>query len=99
MPEELLQALTPQSVTPAMLVLACDDAPQRTILCAGAGSFEAAHVTLTQGLWIGAGDDTPERLAQRLDAVRYRQAEMVPASGSDQRHNEMSMALAAASRG
>lgn len=78
---------------------ASDDAPNRTILCAGAGTFEAAHVTLTQGLWIGAGDDAAGLLAQRLDAVRDRQAEMVPASGNDQGHNEMAKALAAASRG
>ena len=49
-----------------------EDAPTRTILCAGAGGFEAAHVTLTQGAWIGTGADAPERLQARLDAVRDR---------------------------
>lgn len=99
MPEQVLRALTPQSVTPAMLVMASEGAPTRTILCAGAGTFEAAHVTLTQGLWIGTGDDTPEQLLQSLDAVRDRHADMVPASGGDQGQNEIAKALAGAARG
>ncbi len=98
LPEEVLRALTPQSVTPAMLVMTSEDAPTRTILCAGAGTFEAAHVTLTQGVWIGAGDDAAEQLAQRLDAVRDRHAEMVPVSGSDQGKNEIAKALSGAAR-
>lgn len=98
LPDEVLRALTPQSVTPAMLVMASAQAPTRTILCAGAGTFEAAHVTLTQGVWIGAGDDTPEQLAQRLDAVCDRHADMVPASGSDQGQNEIAKARVGAPR-
>ncbi len=96
MPEAVLQALDPRAVTPAMLVLASQDAPNRTILCAGAGTFEAAHVTLTQGQWIGTGDDAPEKLAAQLDAVRARDGEMVPESGSAQGQNEVDRATAAA---
>lgn len=99
LPDEVLRALTPQSVTPAMLVMASEDAPTRTILCAGGGTFEAAHVTLTQGVWIGTGDDTPEQLAERLDAVCDRHADMVPASGSHQGQNEIAKAVAGAARG
>jgi NAD(P)-dependent dehydrogenase (short-subunit alcohol dehydrogenase family) len=99
MPEEVLRALEPQAVSPAMLVLASEQAPNRTILCAGAGTFEAAHITLTQGVWIGSGDGVPERLAEQLDAVHDRQGEMVPESGSGQAQNEMAKALAAVGRG
>jgi NAD(P)-dependent dehydrogenase (short-subunit alcohol dehydrogenase family) len=98
MPPEVLQALKPESVVPAMLVLASEDAPNRTILCAGAGTFEAANITLTQGAWIGAGSDAPERLARQLDAVRDRQSEMVPESGAGQGQNEIAKATAAAGR-
>jgi NAD(P)-dependent dehydrogenase (short-subunit alcohol dehydrogenase family) len=99
MPEAVLQALEPRAVTPAMLVLASDDAPNRTILCAGAGSFEAAHVTLTRGLWIGTGDDAPEQLAMQLDTVRAREGETVPESGNAQGQNEVALATAAVSPG
>lgn len=95
MPEAVLQALEPRAVTPAMLVLASADAPNRTILCAGAGSFEAAHVTLTRGMWIGTGDDAPEQLAMQLDVVRARDGETVPESGSAQGQNEVALATAA----
>ena len=48
--------------TGATLLLAmADDAPTRMILCAGAGAFEAAHVTLTQGVFIGFPDDAAEQ--------------------------------------
>ena len=99
MPEEVLRALEPRAVSPAMLVMASEQAPTRAILCAGAGTFEAANITLTQGVWIGAQDDAAEQLAQRLDAVRDRQGEMVPESGSGQGQNEMAKAMAAAGQG
>ena len=95
MPEPVLKALRPEAVVPAMLVMACEQAPTRAILCAGAGTFEAAHVTLTQGLHLGLADDTPEQLLARLDEVRAMDGQRVPASGSAQGENEVRKALAA----
>lgn len=95
MPEPVLKALRPEAVVPAMLVMACEQAPTRAILCAGAGTFEAAHVTLTQGLHLGLADDTPEQLLARLDEVRAMDGQQVPASGSAQGENEVRKALAA----
>jgi hypothetical protein len=98
MPPEVLAALRPEAVVPAMLVLASQDAPNRTVLCAGAGGFEAAHVTLTKGVFVGIGDDAPERLAARLDEVLERGGETVPQSGAAQGTVEVGKAMAAASR-
>jgi len=95
MPQEVLDALQPEAVVPAMLVLAAQDAPTRTILCAGAGTFEAAHVTLTNGAFIGIGSDVPERLAERLSEVTDRHGEQVPQSGAAQGSNEVGKAMAA----
>lgn len=92
-PEAMLQALQPSDVVPAMLVLTAEDAPTRTILCAGAGSVEAAHITLTRGAWIGRDAHAPESLAARLDEVRDRAGEMVPESGLAQGQLELSRAL------
>ncbi len=96
MPEEVLNALQPEYVVPAMLVLASDDAPNRAILCAGAGTFEAAHITLTQGVHLGTGVGTPELLAQRLAEVAAREGDLVPQSGAAQGANEVGKAQAAA---
>ena len=95
MPQEVLDALKPEAVVPAMLVLAHENAPTRTILCAGAGTFEAAHVTLTSGIHLGLGDEVPEQLAERLAEVTSRTGEAVPASGAAQGTNEVGQAMAA----
>ena len=95
MPQEVLDALKPEAVVPAMLVLAHESAPTRTILCAGAGTFEAAHVTLTSGIHLGLGSEVPEQLAERLAEVTSRDGETVPASGAAQGTNEVGQAMAA----
>jgi NAD(P)-dependent dehydrogenase (short-subunit alcohol dehydrogenase family) len=64
MTEGLLQAdladiLSPEAVVPAMLVLTHESAPTRAILCAGAGAFEAAYITLTDGVYVGTDGDAP----------------------------------------
>ncbi|MEG0412299.1 MAG: SDR family NAD(P)-dependent oxidoreductase [Comamonas sp.] len=97
MPEAVLAALKPAAVVPAMLVLAHACAPTRTILCAGAGGFEAAHITLTQGVYVGTGADAPEQLAEQLGAVLDRSNEKVPQSGSAQGQLEVGKAMAARS--
>ena len=94
MPQEVLDALKPEAVVPAMLVLAHESAPTRAVLCAGAGTFEAAHVTLTQGIHLGLGDAVPEQLAERLAEVSSRTGETVPASGAAQGSNEVAQAMA-----
>ena len=95
MPEAVLRALEPQAVVPAMLVMASEQAPTRAILCAGAGSFEAAHITLTQGIHLGMGPQVPEQLAQALAQVRDRAGETVPAAGSEQGTLEVAKAMRA----
>ena len=95
MPEAVLKALEPQAVVPAMLVMASEDAPNRTIICAGAGSFEVAHITLTQGVHLGLTPDTPERLAAAMAQVTDRQSETVPLSGSAQGTLEVGKAMKA----
>ena len=94
MPDAVLAALQPQAVVPAMLVLVSEDAPTRTILCAGAGHVEAANITMTQGDWIGLDRDAPERLAAQLNQVRDRTGEMVPPNGSSQGTHEVARATA-----
>ena len=91
-PADMRDRFDPHAVVPAMLVLAGDEAPTRTVLCAGAGSFEAAHITLTQGEFIGTDAEAPERLAQRLSQVMQREGEVVPGSGAAQGANEMRLA-------
>ncbi|MEY4911959.1 MAG: hypothetical protein RL761_1622, partial [Pseudomonadota bacterium] len=84
----------PEAVVPAMLVMVSESAPTRTILCAGAGTFEAAHITMTQGVHIGLSGDAPEILAAKLAEVTNRQGDIVPMSGGAQGTNEIGKLMA-----
>ena len=94
-PQEVLAALQPESVVPAMLVLTHESAPTRTILCAGGGGFEAAHITLTQGIYLGTGALVAEQLAERLAETIDGTGQQVPQSGSAQGTLEVGKAMAA----
>ena len=90
-----LAALEPALVSPALLPLVADDAPTRMILCAGAGHFAVADVTLSQGLHIGAGADAGQRLIAELPRVIDRGGAIVPAYGFTQAEREVASADAA----
>jgi NAD(P)-dependent dehydrogenase (short-subunit alcohol dehydrogenase family) len=92
MPEDELAALAPEAVSPAILALVGEEAPTRTILCAGAGSFEQAYVTLTHGAHLGTGDDVPERLLASLDRVGAIEGMTIPATGFEQPRLELAKA-------
>ncbi|MEC4717666.1 SDR family NAD(P)-dependent oxidoreductase [Noviherbaspirillum sp. CPCC 100848] len=102
MTEELMQPddlalLTPESVTPGMLYLVSRDAPTKTVLCAGAGTFSRSSITLSDGLHIGTPADAAEQLAASAGRLADRSAEIVPASGFQQSQMEVAKARAARS--
>jgi NAD(P)-dependent dehydrogenase (short-subunit alcohol dehydrogenase family) len=78
-----LDQLGPELVTPGLLHLVSEDAPTRCILAAGAGGFERAYVTLTQGIRI-TGEDAPEQVAARFTEISDRADEIVPEMGAAQ---------------
>jgi NAD(P)-dependent dehydrogenase (short-subunit alcohol dehydrogenase family) len=86
-----LEALGPELVSPGLLYLVSQDAPTRCILGAGAGGFERAYVTLTQGIR-AVGDDAPEQVAARFDAISDRAGEIVPEMGAAQGMIELTKA-------
>jgi NAD(P)-dependent dehydrogenase (short-subunit alcohol dehydrogenase family) len=95
MSEAVLNLLRAEAVTPGLLSLVAEDAPTRAILCAGAGAFERAHVTLTQGVFVGMGDDAAEQVAANFGAISDREGETVPESGTAQGTLEMGKATRA----
>lgn len=89
-----LEALGPELVSPGLLYLVSQDAPTRCILGAGAGGFERAYVTLTQGVRI-VGEDALEQVAAQFDAISDRADEIVPEMGAAQGMIELGKAQAA----
>ncbi len=94
----LLAALDPRHVSPAVVALAAQQAPNGVILCAGAGSFERSFITLTEGVVLGNGPETPEQLLERLAEISDRSGETAPAQGPLQANHEVERALAAGLR-
>ncbi|MCS4295634.1 NAD(P)-dependent dehydrogenase (short-subunit alcohol dehydrogenase family) [Comamonas sp. BIGb0152] len=82
---EMLRALRPELVSPAMLALVHESAPSRTILCAGAGSFEASHITMTRGIHLSADNVPLEEmdlhLSQQWAELTDRRGDIVPDNG------------------
>lgn len=92
LPETSLKALAPSAVSPAIAVLVSEEAPNKMIICAGAGSFEAAHITLTQGIHLGTGDEVVHNLVQHLSELTDRSNEIVPTMGAAQGNLELQKA-------
>jgi NAD(P)-dependent dehydrogenase (short-subunit alcohol dehydrogenase family) len=92
LPPKTLAALDPAAVSPAVAALVAEDAPTRTVLCAGGGSFEAAHVTLTRGIHLGRGDAVAHLVSSRLAEITDRAGEIVPSSGAAQGDVELAKA-------
>ncbi|MDP3853655.1 SDR family NAD(P)-dependent oxidoreductase [Phenylobacterium sp.] len=93
MSPETLAALAPEHVAPAVVALSSQDAPNGIVLCAGAGSFERAFITLTKGEMIGDGDGVAEAVLRRLPAISDRSGELTPAAGPEQAAHELSHAM------
>ena len=98
LPPSMKALLVPERVSPGLIKLVCDDAPTRAILCAGAGSFERAFVTLTPGVYVGGGDDAVAKVAARWDDISDRTGETVPDAGGAQIQREVMAASEAANQ-
>jgi NAD(P)-dependent dehydrogenase (short-subunit alcohol dehydrogenase family) len=92
LPDEQLALLAPRFVSPAVVVLAAEDAPTRAILCAGAGGFELANITMTQGIHIPGDPPAAEAVQRRWVELTDRTDEFVPGQGWDQSRLELSKA-------
>lgn len=92
LPAEALDLLAPERVSAAMLALVAETAPNRMIMCAGAGGVEQAFVTMTRGIHVGSGDGAAEAVLAGLSQIADRRGEMVPQEGFDQPRFELEKA-------
>jgi NAD(P)-dependent dehydrogenase (short-subunit alcohol dehydrogenase family) len=97
LPPQALELLGPEYVSPALLALVAENAPTRTILCAGAQGVEQAHVTLTRGISIKGMDDldAAQVILDRLGEIGELATATVPGSGMEQGQVELGKALGA----
>ncbi|MDZ4691740.1 SDR family NAD(P)-dependent oxidoreductase [Terricaulis sp.] len=75
MPPEMLAKLAPEHVTPGVVYLASQEAPNGAILTAGAGVFALAQIVETEGAYLGAG--------AQAEAVRDQWAQITDPAGAE----------------
>jgi len=76
LPPETLGLLQPETITPGLLALVCDDAPSRMILGAGAGCFSETKIYETAGVALQGDDLTPEGVMAHMAQIRDPQGQL-----------------------
>lgn len=88
LPPAQLAKFKPELVSPAVLALVAEQAPNRAILSAGAGSYELVQVAMTQGIALGEAA-TAESILEQWTRLSDRQNDFVPKQGFDQASHEL----------
>ncbi len=88
LPPEQLSKFKPALVSPAVLALVAEGAPNRAILSAGAGGFELVQIALTQGIALGE-DASAESILDRWNEIADRNGSFLPKTGFDQARHEL----------
>jgi len=68
-PEKILDQMTPEAITAALLYLVSDDAPSRAIVSCAAGGYSRAYIVETDGVYLPPEKQTPEDIAANWDAI------------------------------
>src|SRR5438067_10919513 len=69
LPPQALSLMNPEAITPAVLYLLREDAPARTIMGAGAGSFAVIRIMETEGINLPRSDWTPEAISAHFAEI------------------------------
>src|ERR1051325_6761240 len=69
LPPDALALMQAEAITPAVLFLLGDNAPPRTIMGAGAGSFAVIKILETEGINLPQPDWTPEAIAAHFTEI------------------------------
>jgi hypothetical protein len=69
LPPQALQLMKPESITPAVEFLLHEDAPTRTIMGAGAGSFAVIRIVETEGINLPQSEWTPDAIAAHFAEI------------------------------
>lgn len=69
LPPQALALMKPESITPAVLFLLGEDAPTRTIMGAGAGSFAVIKILETEGINLPQSEWTPDAIAAHFAEI------------------------------
>ena len=94
MPEEIVRAFSPESVTAGMLTLCDDEAPNRFILCAGAGGYSSASMFETEGCFLPQAEQNPDNVRGQWDELTSQEGQAALESGAKQGEKFVMKAMA-----
>jgi hypothetical protein len=69
LPAQALALMKPEAITPAVLFLLGEDAPTRTIMGAGAGSFAVIKILESEGINLPQAEWTPDAIAAHFNEI------------------------------
>lgn len=92
-PEDVQKLMTVESVTAGLLTLCDVDAPNRTILCAGAGGYASTHIYETDGVYLSPEQQTPENVRANMDKILARDGEKEITAGFEQTNKFVAKAM------
>ncbi len=97
-PKQMLGLFRPELVSPAVMLLAGENAPNGEIICAAAGHFSKAHIVETEGVTLGP-DVTAEMLAENWAALADTREQQPFEMGARQTEKFAMKAMAAINKG
>ena len=85
LPDDVGESLQPEFVTPAVIYLSSEGAPNGAIISAGAGVFSRIFIHETNGVSLGMGDEmTPENIAASWEEISDMKGAKALQSGPEQ---------------
>jgi len=92
--KQVMELMSVESVTAGLITLCDKDAPNRTILCAGAGGYATTHIYETEGIFLPADQQTPENVRANMDAIHDTKGEKILTAGFEQTNKFVEKAVA-----
>ena len=84
MPAEVLEKLKPEYVTPGVVYLASEEAPNGAILTAGAGAFALSRIYETEGVYLGEGGLSVEEVRDNWAKIADPTGQQAYVTGGEQ---------------
>ena len=91
--KQVMEIMSVESVTAGLITLCDKDAPNRTILCAGAGGYATTHIYETEGIFLPSAQQTPENVRANIDAINDPSGERILTAGSEQTNKFVQKAI------
>jgi hypothetical protein len=91
--DEQSDIMTVESVTAGLLTLCDEEAPNRSILCAGAGGYARTHIYETDGIYLPPEEQTAENVRAQIDAIDNPEGEQILFGGFQQTNKFVAKAV------